>query len=164
MRAAYLAAANARAILSLSLQPFIPFKQVSAERIAKEMNALLAMKPQGRQGVIWLRFAHEMNWYIDTNKVHHGPTNYHGTAEELRTLWRDIARRVDRNRVKMFWSPNIQVPPDTLVDVGEKWWPGEEYVDIVGLDVYPQSTVISPNVFHFSPGTSVLMLSLYELC
>ena len=143
MRAAYLAAADAGAILSLSLQPFIPFKHVSAERIAEEMNALLAMKPKHEGGVIWLRFAHEMNWYIDTNRVHHGPTHYHGTTEEFETLWRNIASRVDRKRVKMFWSPNIQVPPDTLADVGKKWWPGAEYVDIVGLDVYPQSRAVT---------------------
>ncbi len=32
----------------------------------------------------------------------------------------------------MFWSPNV----DT-VDVLNGWWPGANYVDIVGMDCYP---------------------------
>lgn len=32
----------------------------------------------------------------------------------------------------MFWSPNV----DT-VDVLNGWWPGANYVDIVGMDYYP---------------------------
>ena len=35
-------------------------------------------------------------------------------------------------KVRMFWSPNV----DT-VDVLSGWWPGADYVDIVGMDYYP---------------------------
>lgn len=34
----------------------------------------------------------------------------------------------------MFWSPNS----DSVTNI-QGWWPGANYVDIVGLDVYPGS-------------------------
>ena len=87
---------------------------------------------------MWLRLAHEMNWYIDTNTVNTDPTvKYHGTTDEFKAMWQAVAKAVDRSRVKMFWSA---VPPfkagDTVDTIHEEWFPGSEYVDIVGLDAY----------------------------
>ncbi|KAL6720832.1 hypothetical protein ACLMJK_002757 [Lecanora helva] len=145
MRTAALAAAKAHAVLSLSLQPFIPFSQISASRIAAEMTSLLQiLHDHNGHDQIYLRFAHEMNWYIDTNAIHHGPTHYHGTPTEFKTLWQAIATAVDRNKIKMHYSPNIPGwPPDSLKKVHDTWYPGDGYVDIVGLDVYPQSRAVT---------------------
>ena len=33
----------------------------------------------------------------------------------------------------MFWSPNV----DTASEPVDPWWPGPDYVDIVGVDAYP---------------------------
>ena len=128
-------ASQSGAVFAISLQPFIPFNQIDASKIANSMNNILSKGPS----VVWLRFAHEINWYIDTNTKNTANVKYHGTTDEFKTLWRNIATTVDRSKVKMFWSPNAAVPPDTIASIGDDWWPGAEYVDIVGLDNYGQS-------------------------
>ena len=122
------------AIYDIALQPFIPFSEVSASAVAASMNRILAKGPQ----IIWLRLAHEVNWYIDTNTINTDPTvKYHGTTDEFKAMWQAVANAVDRSRVKMFWS---LVPPfkagDTVDTLDAEWFPGSEYVDIVGLDAY----------------------------
>ena len=122
------------AIYTIALQPFIPFNEVSASSVNASMNELLAEGP----GIVWLRLAHEMNWYTDTNPLNTDPTvSYVGTPQDFKTMWQDVANAVDRSRVKMFWSA---VPPykagDTVDTIDAMWFPGEEYVDIVGLDAY----------------------------
>lgn len=122
------------AIYNIALQPYIPFSQVSASAVAASMDKILAKGPQ----VIWLRLAHEANWYIDSNYINTDPTvKYHGTTDEYKAMWIAVAKAVDRSRVKMFWS---SVPPfkpgDTVDTLHEEWFPGSEYVDIVGLDAY----------------------------
>ena len=122
------------AIYDIALQPFIPFSEVSASAVAASMNKILAQGPQ----TIWLRLAHEVNWYIDTNTINTDPTvKYHGTTDEYKAMWQAVAKAVDRSRVKMFWS---LVPPfkagDTVDTLDEEWFPGSEYVDIAGLDAY----------------------------
>lgn len=124
------------AIYNIALQPFIPFSQVSASAVAASMNKILAEGPQ----VIWLRLAHEVNWYIDTNTKNTDPSiKYHGTTDEFKAMWQAVAKAVDRSRVKMFWSP---VGPfnegDTVDTLDADWFPGHEYVDIAGLDAYGQ--------------------------
>ena len=122
------------AIYDIALQPLIPFSEVSASAVAASMNGLLA---KGHE-MVWLRLAHEMNWYIDSNSINTDPSvRYHGTADEFKAMWQAVAKAVDRSRVKMFWSA---VPPfapgDTVDTLDAKWFPGSEYVDIVGLDAY----------------------------
>ena len=124
------------AVYVIALQPFIPFNQVSASAVNASMNKLLA---EG-SSVIWLRLAHEMDWYSDSNYLNTDPTvKYHGTTDEFKAMWQDVANTVDRDRVKMFWTP---VGPfkagDTVDTLNANWFPGGEYVDIVGLDAYGQ--------------------------
>ena len=138
------------AIYNIALQPFIPFSEVSASAVAASMNKILAEGPQ----IIWLRLAHEMNWYIDTNTINTDPTvKYHGTTDEFKTMWQEVAKAVDRSRVKMFWSP---IPPfkpgDTVDTLDADWFPGSEYVDIVGLDAYGQLWNGEPATFEQQMG------------
>ena len=37
--------------------------------------------------------------------------------------------------------------PDTVESIGTSWWPGAEYVDIVGMDAYPQTEQTFADVF-----------------
>lgn len=78
---------------------------------------------------IFLRFAHEMNinrypWSGNTN---------HNTPQEYINAWRHIHHifsSVGTKNVTWVWSPNVD--GDSL----EKYYPGDEYVDWVGLDGY----------------------------
>ena len=126
------------AVYNLALQPLIPFSQVSASAIAASLNKILAHIPPTT--IIWLRLAHEVNWYIDTNPHNTDPRiRYHGSPTDFKTMWRAVATTIDRARVKMFWSP---VGPfgngETLDTLHEEWFPGDSYVDLVGLDAYGQ--------------------------
>lgn len=85
--------------------------------------------------------------YISSNSKNTAGPTYYGTHEEFKTLWKNIAKAVDRAKVKMFWSPNGAVPPDTIVSIGDDWWPGDEYVDLVGMDGYPTSEKSFADVF-----------------
>ena len=124
------------AVYVIALQPFIPFNQVSPSAVKASMDKLLA---EGSE-VIWLRLAHEMDWYSDTNPLNTDPSvKYIGSTDEFKAMWKAVANAVDRSRVKMFWTP---VGPfkagDTINTTDANWFPGGEYVDIVGLDAYGQ--------------------------
>ncbi len=74
--------------------------------------------------------------YIDTNPLNTDSTNkYHGTTAEFKAMWTAVAKAVDRSKVKMFWSP---VGPfkagDTIATLNNDWYPGDDVVDLVGLD------------------------------
>lgn len=133
------------AVYNIALQPFIPFSEVSASAVTASMNKILAKGSQ----VIWLRLAHEVNWYIDTNAKNTDPSiKYHGTTEEFKAMWKAVAKAVDRSRVKMFWSPVGPFGAGETVDtLDAKWFPGSEYVDIVGLDAYGQVINGKENTF-----------------
>lgn len=92
---------------------------------------------KGRSRCLWLL----ARWltgsrYIDTNPLNTDPTNkYHGTTAEFKAMWTAVAKAVDRSKVKMFWSP---VGPfkagDTVATLNNDWYPGDDVVDLVGLD------------------------------
>ena len=126
------AAAAAKAIYVISLKPgSVDFAQVSTDAVAKSMSTLSSMMGGGE---VWLRLAHEMNWYSQTGE-------YVGTSDSFKTMWQGVAGKVDRSKVKMYWCPN---PPsstgDTVATLNQKWYPGDESVDVVGLDAYGQGT------------------------
>jgi beta-mannanase len=43
--------------------------------------------------------------------------------------------------IKMYWSPNV--PTDSAAP----YWPGAQYVDVVGIDCYPLSSALSSTAF-----------------
>lgn len=52
---------------------------------------------------------------------------------EFIAAWQIVHDAVATNpQILMFWSPNV-----ATVEVLNGWWPGANYVDIVGMDVYP---------------------------
>ncbi|KAK3372260.1 glycoside hydrolase superfamily [Podospora didyma] len=82
------------------------------------------------QGVeVWLRFAHEMNYYVR-------PGTYRGNSTQFIKAWRTIHNATkDIDGCLLFWCPNNA----KLIDLMAEWWPGAEHVDIVGMDQYPSS-------------------------
>lgn len=85
---------------------------------------------------VYLRFGHEMNgdWMSYSAGRDGGPS-----AEHFKVAWR---RLVDRFRaqgatnVRFIWCPNESDFPDRAGNHLEDYWPGDDYVDIVGFDAY----------------------------
>ncbi|KAL9086539.1 MAG: hypothetical protein Q9159_004129 [Coniocarpon cinnabarinum] len=105
----------------------VKFNQINddlAQQIAKSMQTFTD------QGVeVWLRFAHEMNYYV-TDGTYAG-----GSPEEFIEAWKNVHTAVQSNsKVKMFWSPNEASSSDL-----QAWFPGADVVDIVGMDDYPKA-------------------------
>ncbi|KPV73393.1 glycoside hydrolase family 26 protein [Rhodotorula graminis WP1] len=106
-----------------------------------ELSTALAQKMRGlnRQGVtVYLRFCYEMNG---------GWMQYGLQPVDYVSTWRSVtnAIRAVTNETFMVWAPNVM--PDVAdddVQAYEPYWPGEEYVDVVGLSVYsfgPQRSI-----------------------
>jgi beta-mannanase len=81
---------------------------------------------------LWLRFAHEMNsdWYPWAEKVNGNRPGQYVAA------WRhvhDIFKQVGANNVVWIWNPNVDFPGATAMS---SLYPGDAYVDWVGLDGY----------------------------
>ncbi|KAF2796906.1 glycoside hydrolase family 26 protein [Melanomma pulvis-pyrius CBS 109.77] len=115
------------AVFVASIMPSVNFNQITPE-VAQQVAAVL--KKFTDDGVeVWLRFAHEMNWYVVDG-------TYHGTSTDFITAWKNIyaANCKDNAHVKCFWSPNQAAAKDLTA-----WWPGPETVDIVGIDCYPRA-------------------------
>ncbi|KAF2439339.1 glycoside hydrolase family 26 protein [Karstenula rhodostoma CBS 690.94] len=116
------------AVFVASVMPSVNFNQITPD-IASQVAAV--MKQFTDAGVtVWLRYAHEMNWYVSDG-------TYHGTAADFLTSWKTIynAACKDNAKVSCFWSPN---QAGSAADLAP-WWPGDEYVDLVGIDCYPRS-------------------------
>lgn len=90
---------------------------------------------------VWLRFAHEFNWYTRRGSDDLDPTGrgkyYAGGAPDFVEAYQttvDLVRAA-LPTIKHMWCPNVGG-----MDEIAPYWPGPEYVDIVGLDYYVEST------------------------
>ncbi|WP_196807844.1 glycoside hydrolase family 26 protein [Mycobacterium sp. 141] len=85
------------------------------------------------QGRLLLRFAHEMNgdWYPWSVSSGGGtPEDYVAAYRRVRLIFQDAGA----NRVEWVWSPNVIVNGDA--DAVRRAYPGDDLVDIVGIDGY----------------------------
>ncbi|KAK0514695.1 hypothetical protein JMJ35_003312 [Cladonia borealis] len=116
-------------IFVASVQPYIDFSAVPAmaSQITTVMNELTS------QGLtVWLRFAHEMNWYDSAA----GGDVYKGTPQEFSTAWGAVSDAVKGNpNVLMFWSPNYGTASQLQ---SEGWYPSSGDIDVIGIDVYSE--------------------------
>lgn len=83
----------------------------------------------------FLRLAHEMNgnWYSWSPGVNGN------TASEFITMWRrvhDIFRQEGATNVIWVWCPNVEAGPSYTPTSMRALYPGDAYVDWVGLDGY----------------------------
>ena len=55
---------------------------------------------------------------------------------EFITAWENMYNAIKGNdKIFMFWSPNDNTASEPVAP----WWPGKAYVDIVGMDYYPNA-------------------------
>jgi len=81
-------------------------------------------------GTVLLRFGFEFNgeWF-----------SWSGDPAAFVSAWRrahDIFKRVGADNVKWVWAPNITSVPDTPDNNMHRYYPGDAYVDWVGVDGY----------------------------
>lgn len=106
-----------------------------------------------REAAAWgkpfiIRFAHEMNlkrYHWGTDKDHYGPQS----PENYQRMWRyivDIFRKAGANQVLWAFCPNAEALPNPTHDPAASWnrvqsyYPGSDYVDILGVDGYNWGT------------------------
>jgi len=122
------------AVLIASLMPEIDWDEVTpglCESVASYFENTFTS-----QGVtIWLRYAHEMNYYVtsESGPKYPGGANY----DAYKTSWNNMYNAVKNNdKIHMYWSPN-QASSSSL----QPWFPSPSTIDIVGIDVYPRDGV-----------------------
>lgn len=116
-------------IFVASVMPSIPMSEVpgAAAAITTVMNTLTAAGL-----TVWLRFAHEMNWYDSAAGGYVYPQS---SIADYQTAWAAVSKAVESNdNVKMFWSPN-SASAASLKSAG--WYPTGGAVDVIGVDIYP---------------------------
>ena len=85
---------------------------------------------RGAAGVVYVRIFPEMNgdW-----------TPWSGDPATLRAAWRhvvDLFRREGATNVRWVFTPNVTDEPRTAANAMELYYPGHDYVDVLGLDGY----------------------------
>ena len=124
------------AVLIASLMPFIDWTDITPN-LCESVNNYFTNTFTSKGTIVWLRFAHEMNYYVTPGSggASGGP-NYPGgdNPSEFQTAWTNMYNAIKGNdMIKMYWSPNEASASDLGV-----WWPGASQADIVGMDVYPR--------------------------
>lgn len=109
--------------------PFNQFTEGSAI-VTSIANAMTKLTAAGL--TVFLRFAHEMNWYASAQAGY----LYTGSSEDFQNAWGVVSAAVKNiPGVYMYWSPNYDSSAADLVSSG--WWPTQGTVDVVGMDIYP---------------------------
>ncbi|KAI4216027.1 MAG: hypothetical protein LQ351_001523 [Letrouitia transgressa] len=126
--------ASAAVFVPAIMPTSIKFSQIILA-VAQQIETVLSKFTS--QGVeVWLRFTHEVNYYTTRGSggANGDPFYPGGTFAEFKTAWQTIHAAVASNpKILMFWSPN----QNTTSEPVDGWWPGADYVDIVGIDIYP---------------------------
>ena len=115
-----------KTIFVASVMPSIALGSVDSTVAGGVANVLKQFTDKNIE--VWLRFAHEVNWYVTDG-------TYHGSADDFQKAWGAISAAVESNNlIKMFWSPNQASSGDL-----QQWYPTRGKVDMVGIDIYPKS-------------------------
>jgi hypothetical protein len=110
--------------------PTIPLSDIAAGRYDSYLRSAATLAKGMPFNEIMIRFAHEMNgdWYGWSGD----PSNYVAAWRHIVTIF----RQESATNVKFVWSPNV--------DYGDypfsAYFPGDDYVDYVGLDGYNWGT------------------------
>jgi beta-mannanase len=89
-------------------------------------------------GPVLLRFAHEMNgnWY-PWDGYHNGASL--AAAERYKNAWIyicNVKERLNADNVSLVWTPNNANLPDASWNLISNYYPGDQYVDWIGMDGY----------------------------
>ncbi len=101
-----------------------------------------AQKAKDSEVTIWLRPFHEMNgnWYPWCGTVNGN------SPQDFVSAWRhvvNIFRQEGANNVLFVWSPNFESVPNTSNNSISNYFPGDNYIDIIGIDGYNWGTTQS---------------------
>ena len=119
------------AVFQPAVMPTLDMSEFDSAVASQIVSVLEQFTSQGIE--VWLRFGHEMNWYSTEKASPH----YDTTAPQFIAAWKLLhAAAASNSLIKMYWSPNVDSPSEPVAP----WWPGAEYVDIVGIDCYPDSS------------------------
>lgn len=82
-------------------------------------------------------------WFRPMNEFNGGWVPYGLEPKTFRAAWRrmyNIAEKIGAAQKHLFvWAPNHRSYPDEEWNKMENYWPGDQYVDWVGLSAYPPS-------------------------
>jgi len=113
-----------------AIMPMDGWKGLTSQDNSQAVAIAQVLKKFTDEGIpVWLRFAHEMNYYQTDG-------TYQGTASDFKAGWAAVADAIKNiaPSVKMWWSPNISTAEDY-----EKYEPDDmSTVDLVGIDFYPK--------------------------
>jgi hypothetical protein len=89
---------------------------------------------------VYLRFAAEMNgeWNSYSSSASDGPHATTWVAAWIKVY--DLFKAAGASNVKFIWCPSETDSPDTQGNHLENYWPGYQWVDIMGFDAYNWST------------------------
>ena len=95
-----------------------------------------------------LRPFHEMNgnWFWWGNSAYTDGESYVKLYRAAVTFLRERVNRGDKDLLSFCWSPNFS--PNFSADL-QKYYPGDDFVDIVGLDVYDVDEADKPTIQEF---------------
>ncbi|PIQ89977.1 MAG: hypothetical protein COV72_00250 [Candidatus Omnitrophica bacterium CG11_big_fil_rev_8_21_14_0_20_42_13] len=126
--------ASTNTSLQVTLEPYVNLSNIingSYDNYLK--NYAAAMKQWGTE--VRFRFAHEMiqddnpatgGWYPWQDN----PADYTAAFQHIHDI---VINEVGANNVKFVWSPNHHLSDPAIL---EKYYPGDQYVDWIGLDGY----------------------------
>lgn len=122
------------AVLIASLMPNITWTEVNPG-LCSAVASFFEDTFTSQNTTVWLRFAHEVNYYASDGS-NDKPNTYPGGVNygEFMQAWACMYDAVKSNdKIYMYWSPNwVQNSTDL-----EPWFPPVEQVQIVGVDYYP---------------------------
>ncbi|KNZ53046.1 uncharacterized protein VP01_335g5 [Puccinia sorghi] len=120
-----------QAVFQPAVMPVKGWQGLTSSDNSQAVAIAQVMKKFTDQGIpVWLRFAHEMNYYQTDG-------TYEGTAADFKAGWAAVAAACKSIApdVKMWWTPNVasaanyaQYAPDDM-----------STVHLVGIDYYPKS-------------------------
>ncbi|PWY74326.1 glycoside hydrolase [Aspergillus heteromorphus CBS 117.55] len=121
------------AVLIASLMPTVDWTDIT-EELCNSVADYFKTTFTSKNVTVWLRYAHEMNYYADPSvDTYPGGRDY----SAFLTTWKSMHAATHPNPlIHMFWSPNENTTSEPVAP----WWPGEDYVDIVGMDYYPDAS------------------------
>lgn len=119
------------AIFQPAVMPTGGWQGLTASDNSQAINIANVMKQFTDQGIeVWLRFAHEVNWYQTDG-------TYSGGVSDFQAGWKAVSDAMDQIApdVKMFFTPNIASEEEY-----DTYYPQGGRVDVIGIDYYPSQS------------------------
>lgn len=124
---------------------YTPDNNAKAKQVAQVMKAMLdrSKVQTGEFAIaeIRLRFGHEVNYYIKSG-LYPPPTDAHDPGKDFRLAFDQVAMACRalaepyRDRIKLFWCPNIASTSNGALAEYETFLPTLSLIDYVGIDYY----------------------------